>query len=151
MSDTQTQTTASVHVLHPTPTPAPQPLPALTGAPAAVHAELATRPHGATTAELSLAAGLGRSTTGKALTLLEEAGLAARKRGGHSGTGRTPDRWHSTPQRPTNQRPRIPHPRTRAPDWTPYRPRAPLTRPTPRVPWRFRARKRSSTPTRTGR
>ncbi|WP_327672686.1 MULTISPECIES: hypothetical protein [unclassified Streptomyces] len=100
MSDTQTQATASVHVLHPAPPHPPEPLPALSGAPAAVHAELTTRLDGATTAELSLAAGLGRSTTGKALTLLEEAGLAARKRGGHSGTGRTPDRWHSTPTAP---------------------------------------------------
>ncbi|MCX4834413.1 MarR family transcriptional regulator [Streptomyces sp. NBC_01016] len=94
MSDTQTPTTASVHVLHPAPTHAPEPLPSLSGAPAAVHAELAAHPDGATTAELSLAAGLGRSTTGKALAVLEEAGLAERKRGGHSGTGRTPDRWH---------------------------------------------------------
>ncbi|MCX4834245.1 MULTISPECIES: hypothetical protein [unclassified Streptomyces] len=119
MSDTQTQTTASVHVLHPTPTPAPQPLPALTGAPAAVHAELATRPHGATTAELSLAAGLGRSTTGKALTLLEEAGLAARKRGGHSGTGRTPDRWHSTPAAPDESAAEDPAPQDQSPGLDP--------------------------------
>ncbi|OIK04392.1 helix-turn-helix domain-containing protein [Streptomyces monashensis] len=51
----------------------------------------------ATAAELALAAGLGRSTTGKALVTLEEHGLAIRTPGGHDGPRRTPDRRRVAP------------------------------------------------------
>lgn len=85
----------SNHTTTPTlaPAPAPEPLSSLSGAPAAIYTELVTAP-GVTAAELALAAGLGRSTTGKALVTLEELGLAVRKAGGHEGARRTPDHWH---------------------------------------------------------
>ncbi|MFE6158792.1 hypothetical protein ACFQ7F_07725 [Streptomyces sp. NPDC056486] len=73
--------------------PDPEPLTGLTGAPAAIYTELVTSP-GTTGAELALAAGLGRSTAGKALVTLEEHGLAIRTPGGHEGARRTPDRWN---------------------------------------------------------
>ncbi|MCX5535761.1 hypothetical protein OG785_35045 [Streptomyces sp. NBC_00006] len=107
MSDTHTPTdttpTATVHVLHPM--PAADPLPELSGAPAAVHAELLDRPAAATTAELALAVGLSRSTTGKALTTLESTGLATRERGTRNGTHRTPDRWLPSPSNPVDTTP----------------------------------------------
>src|SRR5689334_15909276 len=65
--------------LHAVPDPAP-PLAALTGAHAAIYAHLTcpTSTKGVTAAELALATGLGRSTAGKALAVLEDAGLAYR-------------------------------------------------------------------------
>lgn len=75
--------------------PGPEPLPGLTGAPATIYTELAALTEPATAAELALAAGLGRSTTSKALTTLEAHGLAVRTPGGHDGPRRTPDRWQS--------------------------------------------------------
>lgn len=85
----------SNHTTDPTLTlaPEPEPLQGLSGAPATIYTELVTTP-GVTAAELALAAGLGRSTTGKALVTLEEQGLAVRKPGGHEGARRTPDHWH---------------------------------------------------------
>ncbi|KAF4408922.1 MarR family transcriptional regulator [Streptomyces lycii] len=80
-------------------TPAPEPLTGLTGAPAAIYTELAHHTDPVTAAELALAAGLGRSTAGKALTTLEKLGLAVRTPGGHDGPRRTPDRWHPAPTR----------------------------------------------------
>jgi hypothetical protein len=69
------------------------------GAPTArerVAAALAAHP-GATIADLSLAAGTGHSTTGKALAALEKAGHARREKGGRDHNNRaTPDRWHPT-------------------------------------------------------
>ncbi|WP_194913207.1 MarR family transcriptional regulator [Catenulispora rubra] len=54
--------------------------------------------HEATTAaELADRAGLGRSTVTKALATLHEAGLAARREGGHEGTRRIADQWFATP------------------------------------------------------
>ncbi|MER5541002.1 helix-turn-helix domain-containing protein [Streptomyces sp. NPDC002586] len=90
-------TTDSTRTLHPVPDP--EPLAGLSGAPAAIYAELVnlTGDDMATVAELALAAGLGRSTTGKALVTLEEHGLAVRTPGGHDGPRRTPDRWRAAP------------------------------------------------------
>ncbi|MGW7381883.1 hypothetical protein [Streptomyces sp. NPDC054794] len=94
MSDTTTDTTRTLHAV-----PDPEPLAGLTGAPAAIYAELVklTDEDTATAAELALAAGLGRSTTGKALVTLEEHGLAIRTPGGHDGPRRTPDHWRTAP------------------------------------------------------
>ncbi|MEV0598480.1 helix-turn-helix domain-containing protein [Streptomyces sp. NPDC050315] len=83
----------NVRALHAVPDPDPQPLAGLTGAPAAIYTELFSLTEKATVAELALAAGLGRSTTGKALATLEDHGLAVREPGGHRATGRVPDRW----------------------------------------------------------
>ncbi|PGH47132.1 helix-turn-helix domain-containing protein, partial [Streptomyces sp. Ru87] len=80
-------------------TPAPEPLTGLTGAPAAIYTELAHHTDGVTAAELALAAGVGRSTAGKALSTLERHGLAVRTPGGHDGPRRTPDHWHLAPTR----------------------------------------------------
>ncbi|MBD0741672.1 helix-turn-helix domain-containing protein [Streptomyces sp. CBMA152] len=99
MSNDTTATT--VRPLHPV--PEPQPLTGLTGAPAGVYTELVSLTEPATVAELALAAGLGRSTTGKALTTLEDHGLAVRSPGGHEGSRRTPDRWHPAPARAANK------------------------------------------------
>ncbi|RFC71117.1 helix-turn-helix domain-containing protein [Streptomyces sp. AcE210] len=74
--------------------PAPGPLTGLTGAPAAIYTALISNP-GTTAAELALAAGIGRSTAGKALTILEEQGLAIREEGERTGPRRTPDHWRS--------------------------------------------------------
>lgn len=80
----------------PYPMTAPEPLAGLTGAPATIYAELVASP-GTSGAELALAAGLGRSTAGKALVTLEEHGLAVRTPGGHEGARRIPDRWSPAP------------------------------------------------------
>ncbi|TGB00872.1 hypothetical protein [Streptomyces sp. MZ04] len=90
----------------PHPTPEPEPLANLTGAPATIYTELVASP-GATGAELALAAGLGRSTAGKALVALEEQGLAVRTPGGHEGARRTPDRWSPAPP-PTHEEEQTP-------------------------------------------
>ncbi|RFU88293.1 hypothetical protein DY218_02510 [Streptomyces triticagri] len=76
--------------------PESAPLPDLTGAPAAAYTALSKTPN-ASAAELALAAGIGRSTAGKALALLENQGLATRTPGERTGTNHTPDRWHCTP------------------------------------------------------
>ncbi|MGN5380501.1 hypothetical protein ACQ4WX_35290 [Streptomyces lasalocidi] len=94
MSNATTDNTRTLHAV-----PDLEPLAGLTGAPATIYAELIklTGDNVATAAELSLAAGLGRSTTGKALVTLEEQGLAIRTPGGHDGPRRTPDRWRVAP------------------------------------------------------
>ncbi|QIY94459.2 helix-turn-helix domain-containing protein [Streptomyces sp. S1D4-11] len=94
MSDTTPDGTRTLHAV-----PTPEPLTRLTGAPVTIYTELTnlTGDDGATAAELALAAGLGRSTTGKALTTLEEHGLTVRTPGGHDGPRRTPDRWRAAP------------------------------------------------------
>ncbi|MFE7276821.1 hypothetical protein [Streptomyces sp. NPDC057623] len=94
MSNTTTDDTRTLHAV-----PEPEPLAGLTGAPSAIYAELVklTGDDGATAAELALAAGLGRSTTGKALVTLEGRSLAVRTPGGHDGPCRTPDRWRAAP------------------------------------------------------
>ncbi|MGW3626194.1 hypothetical protein [Streptomyces sp. NPDC000880] len=97
MSDTTTDGTRTPH-----PVPAPEPLTQLTGAPAAIYTELLGLTEGATVAELALAAGVGRSTAGKAVTTLEQHGLAVRTPGGHDGPRRTPDRWHPALTRATS-------------------------------------------------
>ncbi|MEU2862639.1 hypothetical protein ACIQWL_42665 [Streptomyces mirabilis] len=94
MSDT---TPDGTRTLHAAPAPAPEPLTGLTGAPATIYTHLMGLTEPATAAELALAAGLGRSTTGKALAILEEHSLAVREPGGHDGARRTPDRWHPAP------------------------------------------------------
>lgn len=99
MSDTATDGTRTLHTV-----PAPEPLTPLTGAPAAIYTALAgsTDPDGVTAAELALAAGVGRSTAGKALTTLEEHGLAVRTPGGHDGPRRIPDLWRAALRRGTS-------------------------------------------------
>jgi hypothetical protein len=94
MSNTTTDDTRTLHAV-----PEPEPLAGLTGAPAAIYAELVklTDDDGATAAELALAAGLGRSITGKALVTLEGRSLAIRTPGGHDGPCRTPDHWRAAP------------------------------------------------------
>ena len=56
---------------------------------------------GATTADLAERAGLGRSTVTKALATLGDAGLAARKPGGHDGARRVADLWFTAPTAPS--------------------------------------------------
>ncbi|MFF5010579.1 MarR family transcriptional regulator [Streptomyces phaeochromogenes] len=90
MSDTTTDATRTLHAV-----PTPEPVTGLTGAAAAIHAELTARTEPVTAAELALAAGVGRSTAGKALITLEELGLAVRIPGGHDGPRRTPDHWRA--------------------------------------------------------
>ncbi|MEN8652379.1 hypothetical protein ABCR94_17685 [Streptomyces sp. 21So2-11] len=95
-----TKTTHPTHrTLHAVPEPGTptEPLTGLTGAPAALFTQLAALTAPATTAELALAAGIGRSTAGKALVTLEEQRLVVRIPGGHDGPRRTPDRWQPTP------------------------------------------------------
>ncbi|MFM9446937.1 hypothetical protein [Streptomyces acidiscabies] len=92
-----------------TPHAVPDPkLPAdLTGAPAAIYTELAkpAAADGITATELALAAGIGRSTTGKALTILEEHHLAIRTPGGYDAGRRVPDLWHIAPAPQTSTEP----------------------------------------------
>lgn len=99
MSDATTGGTRTLHAV-----PAANPLTDLTGAPASIYAELVklTGDDEGTATELALAAGLGRSTTGKALVTLEEHGLAVRTPGGHDGPRRTPDRWRAAPTSETS-------------------------------------------------
>ncbi|MGP3949638.1 helix-turn-helix domain-containing protein [Streptomyces sp. 7N604] len=97
MSDAAPDRTCAPH-----PTPAPEPPTGLTGAPAAIYSELVGVTEPATVAELALAAGVGRSTAGKALTTLEQHGLAVRTPGGHNGPRRTPDHWHAAPTHATS-------------------------------------------------
>lgn len=101
MPDTTTPDSARTHAASEPPTG----LTGLTGAAASVYTELVnlTDDEGATAAELALAAGLGRSTTGKALVTLEDNGLAVRTRGGHDGPRRTPDRWRAAPTPKTSR------------------------------------------------
>lgn len=66
---------------------------ALTGAPAAIWTVLNDQP-GETAAALALAAGIGRSTAGKALAALENDGLAQRETGETANGRRAADRWH---------------------------------------------------------
>ncbi|MFI2030550.1 hypothetical protein [Streptomyces buecherae] len=91
MSDTKTHNNSPAEAT-------PEPVHGLSGAPAAIYTELVAVPgdEGTTAAELSLAAGVGRSTTGKALVTLEKRGLAVRTPGGHDGPRRTPDVWRAT-------------------------------------------------------
>lgn len=75
------------------------PLPAAvedTPAGRAVWAALNTQP-GATTADLTTAAGVGRSTATRLLAGLADAGAAVRTPGGGVGRTRQPDRWAPTP------------------------------------------------------
>ncbi|WP_405598257.1 MULTISPECIES: helix-turn-helix domain-containing protein [unclassified Streptomyces] len=81
--------------------PTPEPLTGLMGTPAAIYSELLASPD-ATVTELALAAGIGRSTAGKALTTLEEHGLAIRDQGERTGPRRTPDRWRCAQGEPTD-------------------------------------------------
>ncbi|MFJ1837926.1 helix-turn-helix domain-containing protein [Streptomyces sp. NPDC088175] len=68
----------------------------LTEAQRKAHAALADRP-GSKAAEIALAAGIGGSTAGKALTALESHGLAYREHGEKVGGRRTADRWYYRP------------------------------------------------------
>ncbi|MFF4501588.1 helix-turn-helix domain-containing protein [Streptomyces sp. NPDC001401] len=116
MSDTTIDGTRTLQAV-----PAPEPLAGLAGAPASIYAELVklTADDGATAAELALAAGLGRSTTGKALVTLEEHGLATRTPGGHDGPRRTPDHWRAAPTPETSgDGPAHPEPASSLPETT---------------------------------
>lgn len=62
----------------------------------AVRTELLTLTEPKASADIAQAAGLGRSTAGKALVILEKLGLAHRTPGGHDGPQRTPDLWQAT-------------------------------------------------------
>ncbi|MFF2811809.1 hypothetical protein ACFVT2_32480 [Streptomyces sp. NPDC058000] len=92
MSETTLDTPHTPH-----PTTAPAPLTDLTGSHAAIYTELTSLTEPATVTELALAAGIGHSTAGRALTILEKRGLAARTPGGHDGPRRTPDLWRLAP------------------------------------------------------
>ncbi|GGO99368.1 hypothetical protein [Wenjunlia tyrosinilytica] len=103
MSDTTTDRTPTLR-----PVPSPEPPAELTGSPAAIYTELRSLTEPATVTELALAAGTGRSTAGKALTTLEQRGLAVRIPGGHDGPRRTPDRWHAAAPTHETSRPENP-------------------------------------------
>lgn len=96
MSDTTSDGTRTMRAV-----PTTEPLTELTGAPAAIYTELTRLTEAVTAAELALAARVGRSTAGKALTTLEERGLAIRIPGGYEGHRRTPDHWHAPNTRET--------------------------------------------------
>ncbi|WP_148592511.1 helix-turn-helix domain-containing protein [Streptomyces sp. WAC01526] len=93
MSDTTSDST-------PTQNPTPEPLTGLTDAQAAIYTELVGLTEPATVIEIALAAGVGKSTAGRALPLLEQRGLAVRTPGGHNGPCRMPDVWYPTPPAP---------------------------------------------------
>ncbi|UZJ33460.1 helix-turn-helix domain-containing protein [Streptomyces endophytica] len=88
MSDTTPDSTSTQH-------PAPQPLTGLTEAQAAIYTQLVALTEPTTVIELALAAGVGKSTAGRALPMLEERGLAVRSPGGHDGPRRKPDLWYT--------------------------------------------------------
>ncbi|WP_405408560.1 helix-turn-helix domain-containing protein [Streptomyces decoyicus] len=88
MSDTTSDST-------PTQNPAAEPLTGLTDAQAAIFTELVGLTEPATVIEIALAAGVGKSTAGRALPLLEQRGLAVRIPGGHNGPCRMPDVWYT--------------------------------------------------------
>ncbi|WP_310725805.1 helix-turn-helix domain-containing protein [Streptomyces sp. N2A] len=89
--------------------PAPGPLTGLTEAQAAIYTELVALTEPTTVIELALAAGVGKSTAGRALPMLEERGLAVRTPGGHDGSRRNPDLWYTAamagdaPSTPSNE------------------------------------------------
>lgn len=70
----------------------------------AVTAALAAHPE-ATAADLATAAGVGRSTAGKCLAILEAAGQATRTTGGRDGARRLPDRWATMATPPADPAP----------------------------------------------
>jgi hypothetical protein len=74
----------------PAPAPAPGPGPAPDSPAAAVHAALAARPGGATTAIIADAAGIGRPAARDALTAMQTDGTVTRTKGGKPGV---PDTW----------------------------------------------------------
>ncbi|MBL1102804.1 MarR family transcriptional regulator [Streptomyces coffeae] len=83
------------NIPHPPSTDRPDPQ-QLTGAEAAVWAVLSSQP-GATSADLAQAAGAGRSTTTKALRVLEQMGLARCETSAAEGRGRPVNYWYATP------------------------------------------------------
>ena len=72
----------------------PRPVTWVTGPAAAILTELHDRPAGATVVALALAVEVSRSTTSKALTALEDRGLAWRSSGGNDRVRRLPDTWY---------------------------------------------------------
>ncbi|WP_414504769.1 helix-turn-helix domain-containing protein [Streptomyces sp. NEAU-L66] len=96
MSDTTPDST-------PTQNPAPEPLTGLTDAQAAIYTQLVGLTEPATVIEIALAAGVGKSTAGRALPLLEQRGLAVRTPGGHNGPCRMPDVWYTTAPAPSRK------------------------------------------------
>ncbi|MGX1757203.1 helix-turn-helix domain-containing protein [Streptomyces lydicus] len=87
MSDTTPDSTRKHHAVS-----AREPLTGLTGAHAAIYAELVGLTEPLTVAELALAAGVGHSTAGRVLNALEKRGVAVRTPGGHDEPRRVPDR-----------------------------------------------------------
>ncbi|GHJ35459.1 hypothetical protein [Streptomyces sp. TS71-3] len=78
----------------------PKPHNELTDTQSAVHAHLLALTEEATAAELTVSAGLGRSTISKALAALENKRLAIRIHGGHDGPRRVPDLWRAATTNP---------------------------------------------------
>ncbi|WP_435058442.1 hypothetical protein [Streptomyces sp. bgisy060] len=92
-------------------------------------AALADRP-GAKAAEIALAAGIGGSTAGKALTALEAHNLAYREHGEKVGGRRTADRWYhrpveADPQAPADEAEAAPETAAPAPQAAPAETAAP--------------------------
>jgi hypothetical protein len=85
MSHTTTTATSTIEL----------PIAGLTGATAAIHAELCNEAS-VTAATLALATGVSPSAARKALVTLEQHGLAHRTPGGNDRTRRLPDLWHPT-------------------------------------------------------
>ncbi|WP_208883959.1 hypothetical protein [Streptomyces armeniacus] len=98
--------TTTEHRTRPHPDPVPD---ALTGTRAKIFEALTAHP-GSTTADLAQTAAVGRSTAGKALTALEDQGLAVREPGDRTPGHRTPDRWRPAP----HTAPDTPHPANEA-------------------------------------
>jgi predicted transcriptional regulator len=89
---------------------------------------------GATAAEIATAAGIGGSTAGKALAVLEQGDLARREQGGRNGGRRTADRWWvRTPE------PEVTTPASVAPE-------APISAPEPEASDPATAEAQASTP-----
>ncbi|WP_026004601.1 helix-turn-helix domain-containing protein [Streptomyces sp. AA1529] len=74
----------------------------LTGARAQIFQALVDHP-GSSATTLAVAAGLGRSTAGKALATLEGRGIAVREKGNSTSGNATPDLWHPHPDTAPDQ------------------------------------------------
>lgn len=73
--------------------PTATPVPVRTDTQNRLWAALTARSDSGTTAELAIAAGIGRSTAGKVLAQWAKDGTVTRTPGGHANGLRTPDRW----------------------------------------------------------
>ncbi|MEY9963361.1 hypothetical protein ABIA33_001394 [Streptacidiphilus sp. MAP12-16] len=75
--------------------PATDPHEGLSGIPKSLYEAVLAQP-GSSAAALASAAGIGRSTAGKVLTVMESQGLIRREVGGNEDGRRQPDRWNTT-------------------------------------------------------